>query len=292
MELSGKITFITGFEKNCGKTTFLNYLLSKSDSNRKILCATVGVDYEEKSFLDDGYKPKVLVKKNWRAVTNTAFLKSFNFSYKLNDIYDQDIAGGRPAVITPQYDSYIKLFSPGTHLFEILKSQENYADRIFIDGAFDRITQISKFSNAEFYYVFKVTPSNIDSVREKIKLLNSFMEVEVSNKNNDFINSISSDFEVLNDTVYLKGALTYSRIEKFPGDFKKVVISDFTKVFLNYTEWSSFINNYKIFFTSTFKFCGYVINLYDINMKDFEKGFDKKILSKFLYNPYEYRKIL
>lgn len=292
MELSKKVTFITGFEKNCGKTTFLNYLLSKYDSNKKIMCLTVGLDYDGKGILDDDYKPKVSIKKNWKALTNTSFLRSFNFSYEINDVYDIDVMGGKPVVITPKYDSYIKLSSPGPDLLKILDSQKFHVERFFIDGAFDRITQISRLDGSEFYYVFKVNPANIERVSDKIKLLNSFINAEVKSQNMDFLNEIEKDFEILGDTLYLKGALTYSKINCFPSNVKNIVVSDFTKVFLGYNDWVSFSQKYKVLFSYSFKFCGYVINLYDISIKDFESRFEKKTTSKFIYNPYEHRKIL
>lgn len=284
------ITFITGFEKNSGKTTFLNYLLSGYTSQDKVLCISIGVDYELKSFLDEGYKPKLLIKKGWKALTNSLFLNSFNFLYRINEVYDYNVIGGRPLIITPEYDSYIKLASPGPNFPEIIKDFPEY--KIFVDGAFDRITQIGEFEGSSFYYVFKVNAENLERVKHKIKLLDSFMQVKISKKEYDVIDSMNEEFKIVDGKIYFKGALTELKLEKISKNISTIIISDFTRVFLNYEQWKKLTDKFEVFFTRGFKFCGYVINLYDISMKDFEAGFDKNVVLKFIYNPYEYRKVL
>ncbi|MEF3279628.1 MAG: hypothetical protein K6357_01490 [Elusimicrobiota bacterium] len=290
----GKVVFITGFQKNCGKTTFLNYLLSKYTSKDKIFCASIGVDAVKSDFLNPVPKPLLKMKKNWQFITNTAFLKYISTSYEIVDLLDFDVMGGKSVVISLKSDSSVMLSSVGTNsqIFDIINQKKNIFDNIFIDGAFDRITQISSFSDGEFYYVFKVEPSNIEAVKEKINFFESVMDVEISKENMDFIESMKEDYTVYNDTIFLKGALTYSKLQSLDKNAKKIILSDFTKVFLNFNDFIKIKRKYRIFFIKKFKFCGYVINLYDISIDQFEKNFDKKTAQRFIYNPYEYREIL
>ncbi len=288
-DTKGKVFFITGFEKNCGKTTFLNYLLSKQNSHQIIFCATVGVDAKGKDFLSEDLKPNIKVKKGWKVLTNSSLLNNIKTNFIVNEVFDVDILGGKPVVLTLLEDCYVRLVSAGSNLslLNIVKVFYNTVDKIFIDGSFDRITQISVFENSSFYYVFKVNPSNIKSVCEKIMLLESFCDIEVKKINPDF------NGEFLNDgkNFYLKGALTYSRVENIGKDVENIFINDITKVFLDYKSWKSLISRYKVYFTLKANLLNYVINLYDINKEEFEKNFEEKTLKKFLYNPYEYRKI-
>jgi hypothetical protein len=289
-----KTVFITGFQKNCGKTTFLNYLLSKCPQGKNVFCASVGVDNIKPDFLNTDFKPQLKIKKGWSVLTNTEFLKTLLAPYKIMDIIDSDVMGAKPCIISPLIDSYIRLSSCGTNsqTYNLITEKAKKSDIVYIDGAFDRITQLSLFDDSEFFYVFKVSTSNIETVIEKILYLESMRDITVKIENRSFINNMSDDIVVHGDTLYLKGALTYSKIDMFDEKIKKIVISDFTKIFLSYRDWIKFTTRYKVFFTSEFNFCGYVINLYDIKGNDFSKKFDKKVYNRFIYNPYEYRKIL
>ncbi|MGC8867734.1 MAG: hypothetical protein ACP5PA_05950, partial [Elusimicrobiales bacterium] len=115
MNKQTSVVFITGFEKNCGKTTFLNYLLNTYNASQKVACACIGVTSSSDNFLNISYKPKVNVKKGWLVVTNTLFFNEINVPFVIEDIIEEDVGGGRPAVIRPLYDCSLKLFSPGSN---------------------------------------------------------------------------------------------------------------------------------------------------------------------------------
>lgn len=285
---AGEIIFVTGFEKNCGKTTFLNYLLSKQKKDSRVICASIGVTSKEDEFLNNTQKPEVKIKAGWMVLSNTHFLKNIDVPYKIEDIIDEDIAGGRPVIITPLYDCSVRLFSPGSNskIFEIITRLTPHIDFAFIDGAFDRITQVSSFKNASFYYVFKVEPHNIEDVISKINLFESFGKVPININNYDFMKNIEDDV-VLRDILFIKGALTYQKLSRIPKNIRKIFISDFTKVFLNIYDWMNLQKNYSVFFVSHFKLSGYVINLYDVDRNEFESKISNEALKKVIYNPYE-----
>lgn len=283
-----RVVFVTGFGKNCGKTTFLNYLLSKKDAKENIICASIGITSSQDEFLNASYKPEVYVKKGWRVLTNTLFLPYISFPFIVEKVFQEDVGGGYPVVISPCYDCSIRLFSPGSNskVFDIISNISDEDSRVYIDGAFDRITQLSSFRNASFYYVFKVTPDNIDDVCEKIDLFESFMAVPINSNNYEFIKSIESDV-VYHDILFIKGAFTYSKLEKIPKGVKKLMISDFTKVFIEGKDWQKVKTTYEVFFTSSYELCGYVVNLYDITKDEFKKRLKKIPSVKIIYNPYE-----
>lgn len=285
----GKIVFVSGFEKNCGKTTFLNYLLSKHNHNERIFCISVGLDNSKIDFLNTTPKPKLKIKKNWHILTNSLFLNNLDFPYRVIDVMDYDIAGGRPVIISPLIDCTTNLATPGSNekVYELINSRFSLYDRIFIDGSFDRITQLSLFDLSTFYYVFSVKPSNIDVVANKIKFISLLMKVDIKKDYKKIMDEINDERYLYHDTLFIKGALTYSKIDIMDEKVKKIVLLDFTKVFIDLKEFISLANKYKIYFLNKFNLSGYVINLYDINRKEFEKNFDKSLVNNFIYNPYE-----
>lgn len=283
-----KVIFITGFEKNCGKTTFLNHLLSNYSSQDKVGCISVGITSSEDDFLNPNLKPKLHIKKNWRVMTNTVFLNSIDVPFIIEDIIDEDVGGGKPVVIKLLTSSELKLFSPGSNskIYDTINKFIYISDYVFIDGAFDRITQISSFKNASFFYVFRVEPSNIDSVVERITLFEDFINVSVNQNNYEFMQNITDDI-IYHDMFYTKGFFGYEKYSNLPAKIKKIFIMDFTKVFLNCHDWMELRKKYTVFFTSSFKLQGYVINLYDINRKEFETKLPSSALKRIIYNPYE-----
>lgn len=282
------VIFISGFEKNCGKTTFLNYLLSKKSYSDKIICASIGITSSQDDFLNSYYKPEVYVKKGWKIITNTLFFRYIDVPFTIENVIEENVGGGYPVVISPLYDCSIRLFSPGSNskIFDVIDSISDLYDTVYIDGAFDRITQLSSFKNASFYYVFKVKPDNVDDVIDKIKMFESFIDIKVNLNNYDFMKNIDMDV-VYHDILFVKGAFTYQKLENIPREVRKVIIMDFTKVFVNFTDWKSFKTKYEVYFSTSYKFLGYVVNLYDISRDEFEKRFEKKPLVKIIYNPYE-----
>ena len=271
-----KIIFITGFQKNCGKTTFLNYILSSYKSSDKVFCASVGLD--DKYDLNLEEKPSVLIKKNWLCLTNSAFLKNL-YDYEIIDFINSSIMGGNPIIISPKNDIKVRLISLGSNymLYEIINNLKDI-NYFFIDGAFDRITQISFFKDSYFYYVFKIQPSNINEVYDKIMFLETIRETDINTKYYDFLMKINSDVFIDGDIAYFKGALTLSKLEKIPLTVKKLVICDFTKIFLNFRDYKKLISDFKVYLASAFNLAGYVINFCDVDKKDFEKKFSLKTI--------------
>jgi hypothetical protein len=279
-----KIVFITGFQKNCGKTTFLNYLLKNYREKDKIFCTSIGVD----TAFDDIYlksKPFVEIKKGWICLTNSVFLNSV-YDYEIKEVIQNSIMGGYPVVISPKNDIKIRLSSPGSNqdLKEIIEKIRD-VEYVFVDGSVDRITQVSIFPNSEFYYVFKVDYSSVDLVWDRIMLLELISKLKIKKSEYDFLSSLKDDVFIYYKTMYIKGAFSESKLEKIK-DIKNIVIMDFTKVFLNYRQFKKLVEDVNVYFTLPLNLNKYVINLYDISFNDFEKRFQADVRKRFLYNPY------
>ncbi|MGC8867665.1 MAG: hypothetical protein ACP5PA_05590, partial [Elusimicrobiales bacterium] len=145
---------------------------------------------------------------------------------------------------------------------------------------------VSTFPYASFYYVSRVGPDNINSVVERINLFEDFLKVPVNSSNYEFMKDIVGDV-VYQDILFTKGIFGYERLEKIPKGVKKIFIMDFTKVFLNLSDWMSFRKRFSVFFASSFSLDGYVVNLYDIERDEFEARIPASAIKRIIYNPYE-----
>lgn len=278
MARKGKeVIFITGNEKNSGKTTFLNYLIKTDYSNKKTFCASVGYDGETTDELYGNIKPAVHIKKGDFALTNSVFLNSFDFDYEIIDVVPLSAMGGSPVIIKAKRDGYVKIvgLSSNYALSEIVSKMQNYVEAVLVDGAVDRITQVA-VSAGNVYFVFRITLHNLRESVEKIKLLYSIFSYKKCN-----LNKAKNIF-------YLDGALTLSKIAEIPDKTDILLIEDFTKVFLNLSQWNNLVKRYNVCFNKYYNLRGFVLNLYDLSEKEFEKNFvnEKKF---FIYNPYYVR---
>lgn len=278
MARKGKeVIFITGNEKNSGKTTFLNYLIKTDYSNKKTFCASVGYDGETTDELYGNVKPAVYIKKGNFALTNSVFLNSFDFDYEIIDVVPLSAMGGSPVIIKAKRDGYVKIvgLSSNYALSEIVSKMQNYVEAVLVDGAVDRITQVA-VSAGNVYFVFRITLHNLRESVEKIKLLYSIFNYKKCN-----LNKAKNIF-------YLDGALTLSKIAEIPDKTDILLIEDFTKVFLNLSQWNNLVKRYNVCFNKYYNLRGFVLNLYDLSEKEFEKNFvnEKKF---FIYNPYYVR---
>jgi len=283
--LKGKTIFITGFQKNCGKTTFLNLILKLNPELKKGYFS-IGIDGERQDSIFKTIKPSLYSRKGDIVVIDSQ-LDKCDAGLKILDTKEN----GKIIIAEVVKDGYVEITSPAGNyrISEIVDSMKLYnCELILIDGAFDRFTQITSIKDSNFYYVSRVSPENINSVAEKISLIYSMSKIPVIKENSSVFDKMNEDFFFNGDSVFIKGAVSDLKLKKI-SEMKKVFIQDFTKVFIDYNRWNNLINEKKVFFSATSKLLGFVINLYNISKENFEKRLkDKEILKYLVYNPYEY----
>jgi len=283
----GKSIFITGFQKNSGKTTALNYIL-KTNKNIKKGYFSINIDREKKDSIYGILKPQIYAQAGDIILSNS----NSNFSdslFKVINAYEN----GKILMLEILRPGYVDIggVAGNYQIDNIIKDMKNRGcENIFIDGALDRITQISTDNNSCFIYVAKVEPENILSVIDKIHLIYSMIDIPINKENYQVFENINSDFLFMNDRVFIKGAITNSKIEKIPKNIKKLFIEDFTKVFLDFSNWKSLISNKEVFFVKKSDLIAFIINLYNISKEDFEHQLKNKEIKKFIiYNIYEHK---
>lgn len=287
-DLKYKTVFITGFQKNCGKTTILNYLIQNISDFRKAYFS-IGMETGKQDSIFSNLKPTVYAREKDIIISDNSYFFS-DSQCKIINSYNN----GRVLMLEVLRAGYVPLIGIGENfrISEIITDiKKRQCQTIFIDGSYDRITQVSAISNSYFIYVARVEPENLNSIVNKINLLYSMSKTPVISENISVFEKMSGDFLKNNNSIFIKGAITSSKIEKAEiGEIKNIFFEDFTKIFLDYNFWQKLNSNKKIYFCSKFNLFGFVINLYNISRKDFELQFQNKEVLKFLiYNPYEYR---
>jgi hypothetical protein len=138
---SYKTIGVFGLAKNTGKTTTLNYMMSLY-AHAKIGLTSIGLDGEELDQINYLPKPRIHVKKGMIVATTQACLEDTNITYQLLKKVDLFTALGPIRMIEVLSDGYLVVAGPTTNqeLRMLIDLMKPYVDKLFIDGAFNRMT--------------------------------------------------------------------------------------------------------------------------------------------------------
>jgi hypothetical protein len=181
---------------------------------------------------------------------------------------------GRPVLVRIERPGLIEIVGPDNNaqLGKILKYvHENIGARtILVDGAINRVTQVTAIGEAQFVYTVKVERARLQSAAEEMKRIYELSRVGMSSPRKRGSHDCTGDSRFRgNDTLFIAGALTRAKADKIPGHIKNVVVEDFTKVFLTYKELVNFQKRHKLFYGTGFRLVLIVANLFDIAKKEF-----------------------
>lgn len=279
--LKDKIIFIIGNNKNAGKTTFLNYALEQLRQTVVPAFLTIGIDGEKKDLIFDNPKPQIYTQKGDYIITTDQMLNNSDGLFEIHQVFPETSVLGRIVLARTIRAGYIELVGSENNrqlsdIIEYLK-QEKKLKTILIDGAVNRITQVSSALNAGYIYVIKINKNNINSSIETIKtiaLIKTFPVIDRDKMPDNF-------FEI-------KGALTNNKLQQIPDDCKNLIINDFTKIFLNYRDIKKLSQQLNIFYNYNYKFYFFLLNIYDIEKNEIKKLLGKnKIKEDIIFNPYQ-----
>ena len=294
--LLGKTTFIVGNKKNSGKTTFLNGALAGLREKGKIAYLSIGVDGETKDQIFGFNKPRVFAERGDHVVTLEETLKFTCAKFRKLKTFPYKSVLGRPVLIKIEDPANIEIIGPenNTQLSAIIKylHGELKIRTILVDGAINRITQVASFGDAQFVYMCRVDPERVQGAADELKRVVELSRVPCHceprrgvaiprvklHKGDCFAYA-------RNDTLLFRGALTPSKAAKIGPAAKKVVVEDFTKVFLNYKELQKFSRSHKLYFQNGFKLSFAVANLFGVERAKFLKALsDNKLAKKLVIN--------
>jgi len=278
--LRDRTVFIVGSRKNAGKTTFLNYALSRLRGETPVGTLSVGVDGEARDQVFGSPKPQVKAERGDLLLCAETALKGADLHAEILNVYPFRTAIGRPVLVRALRPGKAEISGPENNeqLGEILADMRRHGARtVLVDGAVDRITQVASGGKAAFVYVAKVEPENLDSSAAGIKLVWSASGVPLCMAG-----------EKLPEPVFIiDGALTAGRI---PGkDVKRgtLIMEDLTKVFLTWQQWTELRTRFELRFGAKPDLAAFVVNLCNVSRQDFEKKLaSPELAGRIIYNPY------
>jgi len=275
--IRGGNVFFSGSGKNAGKTTFMNYAV-RLMGDETVGVMSIGIDGERFDGLSGAPKPKVYIKEGDLFVCSEKALEESSLYACVLKVFPFSTALGKPMICRAIRPGNVEISGPenNSQLKEIIETlRKQGAGTVFIDGAADRFTQTSGIEDSVFVHIARISPENLASAAEHIKLLY-------------YASQCAEWKEGREDAFFIKGALTPEKIpEKRTGEKKGVLIlEDITKIFLKWREWKKLNIYFDIFFLRRHRLAAVVINLYDISREEFEKTMPEEIKGALIYNPY------
>ncbi|HAT72864.1 MAG TPA: hypothetical protein DCS63_08625 [Elusimicrobia bacterium] len=277
--LKDRTVFIVGSKKNAGKTTFLNYAMSRLRASGRLGALSVGVDGESQDQVFGNPKPQVKALPGDLLLCAETSLKNADLYYEVLNVYPFRTAIGRPVLVRALRPGRAEISGPenNSQLADILSDMRRHgAATIFVDGAVDRITQVAEGGKAVFVYVARVEPENLESSVSAIKLIwaaNATPLWKIGTK-------------MAEPATFIKGALTMAKVPPKPLA-GTLVIEDPTKVFLSWADWQQLNARFDLRFFRKPDLAAFIVNLYNISRTDFERKLGNTAAqARIIYNPY------
>lgn len=295
--LRGRTVFVTGTDKNAGKTTLLNWLLG--GLRRRGLCPAVlsaGYDGEEADHLSGRTKPRVTALPGELLATCESALETADAGLEILEVFPQPSVLGRPVLCRVRRAGTVELIGPTgnrgiTAILELLDAAHR-PDAVLVDGAIDRLTQVSSARAAAahvaaYAMVLRVEPSTLPRAAEIVRLHRLFAALPSFAKATEGRPSTAAVARC-QETIELPGALTDKRLAGLPVDDRPLVIEDFTKVFIDSARLAELLRHRQVFLRRTFELLFFAANLFDVSEDEFFRalGGEGGAPADVLLNPY------
>lgn len=295
-ELSGRVTFITGPERRCGKTSLLNAALaSLRNSGERAAFFGIGFDGEARddarSAADFSGKTRIDCEAGEVVVSSERYLKALCPLPEILDVVPGSTALGRLAIARASGAGPVALVGPERNeyaawIVERIRS-EGWARTILVDGSINRITQAASFAGARFLFSLRVSESSLERDVERICRLYRLSSLRA-------LSGLSE--EEAEGAYRVIGALTQETAGLVPEASRSVVVDDFTKVFLRASELRAFLRGHELYVKTPIEFGGFVVILREIPASRFLEALaasasaarlDAKVLLGLVgFNPY------
>ncbi len=132
---------IIGLAKNTGKTTTLNYLIDLYP-NITLGLTSIGLDGEDLDQVNFLPKPKIVVHSGMMVATARVCLETTELEFRLIEKTGLFTALGEVDIIEVLREGTIVVAGPTTNhdLNILIHKLKHYVDKVFVDGAFNRMT--------------------------------------------------------------------------------------------------------------------------------------------------------
>jgi hypothetical protein len=290
--LSGRVTFITGPEKRCGKTSLLNAALaSLRASGEKPAFFSIGFDGEAPFQAASTGGTRITCEEGEVIVSSERYLEGMSPSPELLEAVPGSTALGRLAIARARRAGQVTLVGPERNeyaawIVERIRA-ENWARSILVDGSMNRITQVASFAGARFLFSLRVSESNMEAEAERMCRLYRLLSLRAASGLPD---------EEARGLYPVSGALTAEAAGRLPEGLRAAVVEDFTKVFLRASELRAFLRGRELYVRHQIEFGGFVVILREVSEARFlevlaraasiDRANPAALLSLVFFNPY------
>lgn len=276
---TGATTFLLGNEKNAGKTTLLNYVVSRIRNAGPLGYMSIGVDGERNDAITGAPKPQVIAEAGDWLVTARQALAESVVQADLREVFPFQTVFGAPVLAHVRIGGRIELIGPGSNarvaqVLEAVAAED--IQTVVIDGAYDRVTQVSVARHGTIVYVARATPANLTRVAGEVRRMFLLQSLPVLPEHPERVDA---------SICTLDGALTARAIETLPAGCRTILLGDFSQVFLSEPELRRLLRQVELRFCRAFRFAACIVNLYDLTEKEFRETLnDPAIASHVVFN--------
>lgn len=274
----GAVTAVTGFEKGSGKTTFLNHALPFLRQSGPVAIFTIGVDGALKARDHSGTPPEITVEPGDVVMTTDTFARLGTASLEVLEAFPGRSALGRLFLGRALRGGSVTLV--GCEHFSALAEtigqvrRENWAHSVLVDGAVNRITQVSALGEVGFVFTVRIDRGNLVRAVQRIRNLS-------------LLAALPHEPIPQEESLCIEGPLTHSLLEALPKGASKLSLEDFTKVFLEPAEIPRVLSRFQVSVRRAFPLLCIAVTLRDVSRVEFRASAGESLMDSILFNPYE-----
>lgn len=276
--LIGPVTVVTGFDKGSGKTTFLNLALPVARRRGPVALFTIGMDGAQKARDGQSATPEIRVEPGDLVITTEALARSSTARFEILEALPGRTALGRLLLGRAQRGGSLTLVGP-EHFSTLVEAvelvqRENLATSVLVDGAVNRLTQVSALGDPAFVFTARVSPSNLDKVALRLRALQALSALPL---------------EPEPQTHRIEGPLTPEVLEGLPKDLEALSLEDLTRNFLDPELCLRLLDRMRVTVRRRLELRGLAITLRDLSREAFLGKLGPAASPLVCFNPCEVR---
>jgi hypothetical protein len=270
---------IVGMAKNTGKTTCLNYVMQRLQSEGvNIALTSIGVDGEERDILYQTPKPRITLSQGMIFITSEKDFEQREFSAEVLSVSERSTPLGRLITARAQGSGKVVLSGPSDSAWlqaVIAAMPEHGVELTLVDGALSRMSLASPaVTEAMILCTGAACSPQLPELIRRTKFRCSLIDLEqadsclqdrlqtlpmgvwTQSKTSDEWEKISNSvftFENVSEkflqdicTIYVSGAVTdvfFKLLNTKKNQGIRLIVSDFTKLFITPLTYDKFISN-------------------------------------------------
>lgn len=277
----GRTTFITGDDKNSGKTTFLKHAIaSLRERGLALAYLSAGVDGEAFDLVSGAPKPVITAEEGDFLVTSESALTESGAGFEVVETFPKRTVLGRLVLVRATRRGLVELVGPDTNraLGEVLESVDEMAgaDAVLVDGAIDRVTQVGASGRGGYVLALRVAPSALERVARRARLAVLLDGIPGPDGAAEARGCFAVD-----------GALTAGKLGRVPARCGSLVIEDFTRVFLDYPDMARLCRERRVHFRNRYELVSIVVVLEGVEREKFLRALGSEAAGAPVYfSPY------